>query len=92
MAIISESLPYNDPKLYTYLQDFMDEPHMMYALFSSYLLGVFVIRLQDKNPEVLTSIFDAFLLMGKSVTFSIFFSCFDKMQDTIMNVPEEQLM
>ena len=91
LAIIQNALETTQPVLFKYLVDYM-EKDMLYLLLSSYMFSIFIRDIASVNPEVLVSIFDSYLLMGKAVTFSIVFSCFEKMKDTILAMPEEKLM
>jgi hypothetical protein len=64
----------------------------LFPIFGSFLLSLFVSDLQDSYPTTLAHIFDAFLLDGEQLIFTLLIKFIDMKQDQILEKEDMDLI
>lgn len=68
------------------------EDTSLFPVFGSLILSIFISDLQGKYPSILTHIFDAFLIDGEEVIFTLLLKILDTQQDKILELYDMDLI
>lgn len=68
------------------------EDTSLFPVFGSLILSIFISDLQAKFPKILIHIFDAFLIDGEEVIFTLLLKILDTQQDTILGLRDMDLI
>ena len=72
LELIEENMQHSAKHVYDWLKEVIDDTNL-YPIFASFVLSIFISDLQESHPETLRTIFDAFLIDGASVIYTLLF-------------------
>ena len=70
LELIEANLHVGMKKVYEYLLEMIYDTNL-YPIFASFVLSIFISDLQESHPETLRTIFDAFLIDGQQVIYTL---------------------
>lgn len=72
LSLLTEVLSTGFREVYQHLQTQLDENVNLEVVFWSQIMTIFIVDLMDDSPAIATHIFDAFLIDGERVIYTLF--------------------
>ena len=91
LLILEASLESSYPQIFKHIEINQCDSSL-FPIFGSFLLSLFVSDLQDKYPKTLAHIFDAFLIDGEQLIFTLLIKFIDKKQEAILEKEDMELI
>ena len=94
LNLLSEVLSTSFEDVYRHLQAQLsqsDENVNLELVFWSQIMSIFISDLMETSPEIATHIFDAFLIDGEMVIYTLFIKFIENLQDEILSRFDEDL-
>ena len=91
LTLLSEVLSTGYEDVYKHLQEQLDDHVNLELVFWSQIMTIFISDLMDTSPQIATHIFDAFLIDGEMVIYTLFIKFIENLQDEILSRTDEDL-